>query len=216
MLKSDKKSVRICGDFKLTVNKAARLDWCPIPTDKDPFSEMQVARDLQSPTFHRLTSRFDSVRRLRGMWWYTPTSDYSDLLVCSMEYNLPQQYSNAPWRPWSQHWCRRSAPSSKLNRCYSGSPSAQECSGIEDRQVSGSGARLNSRHSRLQRSCMFCWKCLCTVTLKGVDPGLWCLTPWCGDSLVSQNAWWFGETNWVCILNSVSNRTEVQSNQIER
>ena len=31
VLKSDKKSIRICGDFKLTVNSASKIDCYPIP-----------------------------------------------------------------------------------------------------------------------------------------------------------------------------------------
>ena len=40
VLKCDKKSVRICGDFKLTVNQAAQLDRCPIPKVQDLFAEL--------------------------------------------------------------------------------------------------------------------------------------------------------------------------------
>ena len=40
VLKSDKKSVRICGDFKLTVNKAAQLDRYLIPKVEDLFAEL--------------------------------------------------------------------------------------------------------------------------------------------------------------------------------
>ena len=40
VLKSDKKSVRICEDFKLTVNRAAWLDQYPIPKVQDLFAEL--------------------------------------------------------------------------------------------------------------------------------------------------------------------------------
>jgi len=30
-------SVRICGDFKLTINRACKLDHYPIPRDQDVF-----------------------------------------------------------------------------------------------------------------------------------------------------------------------------------
>jgi len=41
VIKVDKKSVRICGDFiKLTVNKASSLDKYPIPKIEDLFTKM--------------------------------------------------------------------------------------------------------------------------------------------------------------------------------
>ena len=38
VLKPDKKSVRICGDFKLTVNQAVKVDRYPIPLIQDLFA----------------------------------------------------------------------------------------------------------------------------------------------------------------------------------
>ena len=40
VLKSDKASVRICGDFKLTVNQASNLDRYPIPRIEDLFAKL--------------------------------------------------------------------------------------------------------------------------------------------------------------------------------
>ena len=40
VLKSDKKSLRICGDFKMTVNAASRLDAYPIPRVEDLFAKL--------------------------------------------------------------------------------------------------------------------------------------------------------------------------------
>ena len=40
VLKSDKKSVRICGNFKMTVNQASKLDRYPIPKIEDLFSKL--------------------------------------------------------------------------------------------------------------------------------------------------------------------------------
>ena len=39
VLKSDK-TVRICGDFKLTVNQVSKLDHYPIPKIKDLFAQL--------------------------------------------------------------------------------------------------------------------------------------------------------------------------------
>ncbi len=35
VLKSDKKRVRLCGDFKVTVNRVAKLDRYPVPKVED-------------------------------------------------------------------------------------------------------------------------------------------------------------------------------------
>ena len=40
VLKSDKLSIRICGDFKMTVNQASRLDRYPIPRVEDLFATL--------------------------------------------------------------------------------------------------------------------------------------------------------------------------------
>ena len=40
VLKQDKKSLRLCGDFKLTVNRASKLDKYPIPKIKDLFAQL--------------------------------------------------------------------------------------------------------------------------------------------------------------------------------
>ena len=40
VMKADKRSVRICGDFKQTVNKASPLDKYPIPKIEDLFSKL--------------------------------------------------------------------------------------------------------------------------------------------------------------------------------
>ena len=40
MLKSDKRSVRVCGDFKQTVNPVSKLDRYPIPRVKDLFATL--------------------------------------------------------------------------------------------------------------------------------------------------------------------------------
>jgi len=40
VIKADKKSLRICGDFKLTLNRVPRLDRYPIPKVEDLFAKM--------------------------------------------------------------------------------------------------------------------------------------------------------------------------------
>ena len=52
VVKSDKSSVRICGDFKLTVNKAPKLDQYPIPRIEDLFATLNGGK-----TFTKLDMR---------------------------------------------------------------------------------------------------------------------------------------------------------------
>ena len=40
VLKSDKKSIRICGDFQMTVNPVSKLDKYPIPKVEDLFMKI--------------------------------------------------------------------------------------------------------------------------------------------------------------------------------
>ena len=40
VVKKDKKSLRICGDFKRTVNSASKLDKYPIPKIEDLFAQL--------------------------------------------------------------------------------------------------------------------------------------------------------------------------------
>ena len=46
VLKADKKSVRICGDFSTTVNKASQLDRYPIPRVEDLFAKLRGGKSF--------------------------------------------------------------------------------------------------------------------------------------------------------------------------
>ena len=48
VLKSDKKSVRICGDFKRTVNQASKVDKYPIPKIEDLFSSLSGGKSFST------------------------------------------------------------------------------------------------------------------------------------------------------------------------
>ena len=46
VLKADGKSLRICGDFKVTVNRASKIDRYPIPKSKSTFAHGRMFTKL--------------------------------------------------------------------------------------------------------------------------------------------------------------------------
>ena len=80
VLKKDKSSVRICGDFKQTVNRAARLDRYPIPKVEDLFSSLAGGKSYTkidlSQAYQQLRLDSDSkkyvvVNTHKGLFRYT-------------------------------------------------------------------------------------------------------------------------------------------------
>ena len=87
VLKSDKKTVRICGDFKQTVNLVSKLDRYPIPKVEDLF---QAGKHLPSWTSVSHTNSWYWKTSPRSMWviyqialWYL--FHPRDLPVCDGE-----------------------------------------------------------------------------------------------------------------------------------
>ena len=50
-------SIRICGDYKVTINQATKLDQYPLPRIEDLFSSLAGARHSQNWTCHKPTSK---------------------------------------------------------------------------------------------------------------------------------------------------------------
>lgn len=57
ILKSDG-TVRICGDYKITLNPALVLDKYPLPRIEDLFAQMQGGKRFLSLIFPMLTNKF--------------------------------------------------------------------------------------------------------------------------------------------------------------
>ena len=80
VLKSDKQNVRICGDFRLTVNPISKLDRYPIPRVEDLFAKLTKGRlftklDL-SQAYQQLpldeeSKRFVVINTHKGLFRYT-------------------------------------------------------------------------------------------------------------------------------------------------
>ena len=65
VVKSDKSSVCICGDFKLTINKASKLDQYPIPRIEDLFATLNGEKPSPSWICDKLTSSCHSMKNQR-------------------------------------------------------------------------------------------------------------------------------------------------------
>ena len=71
-------SVRICGDYKLTVNRASKLDKYPLPRIEDLFaslaggkSKLDLAHAYQQVTLDEDSKRFVCINTPKGLYQYT-------------------------------------------------------------------------------------------------------------------------------------------------
>ena len=97
VLKADKKSVRICGDFSTAVNKASRLDNYPIPKVEDLFVKLQGGTIFtkldMSQAYQQLLLDEESKK-------YVVVNTHkasSDLTVYPLEYCRLLEFSNEQW-----------------------------------------------------------------------------------------------------------------------
>ena len=79
VLKQDKKSLRLCGDFKFTVNKASKLDKYPIPKIEDlfarlaggkSFSKLDMAQAYQQLDLDEESREYVVINTHRGPYRY--------------------------------------------------------------------------------------------------------------------------------------------------
>ena len=69
VLKNDRNSVRICGDFSVTINPVSKLDRYPIPKVDDLFSRLSCA--YQPVPLEEESKKYFIVNTLRGLFRYT-------------------------------------------------------------------------------------------------------------------------------------------------
>ena len=89
VLKSDGR-VRICGDYKVTINGAARLEKYP--------SLLQEAKHFRNWTCHTPTSKFRSTKPLDDLSPSTPTRDCSNIDDFPSVSPQRLQFSRGSWR----------------------------------------------------------------------------------------------------------------------
>ena len=80
VLKSDKSSVRICGDFRLTVNPVSKLDRYPIPKVEDlfaalaggkVFSKIDLTQAYQQLPLDDASKQYVVINTHKGLFRYT-------------------------------------------------------------------------------------------------------------------------------------------------
>ncbi len=80
MLKSDKKSVRLCGDFKVTVNAVAKLDRYPVPKVEDlfttlsqgkVFTKLDLRQAYQQIPLDEESKKYVVINTTKGLFRYT-------------------------------------------------------------------------------------------------------------------------------------------------
>ena len=79
VLKKEKKSLRICGDFKQTVNRASKLDKYPIPKIEDLFAKMSggktftkldMSQAYQQVPLEKNSRKYVVINTHRGLFQY--------------------------------------------------------------------------------------------------------------------------------------------------
>ena len=74
ILKSDQKSVRICGDFKLTVHQAAKVDRYLIPKIEDLFVLLSGRKVYSKPDLSHAYQQVEHSKKLLIITMNTPKS----------------------------------------------------------------------------------------------------------------------------------------------
>ena len=97
VLKSNKKSIRICGDFRKTVNPISKLDKYSIPKVEDLFVKLQNGKILQSSTSVKLVNSWFSMTCQGSLFISIPRRACTVTPGCLTEFDLPLKYSSESW-----------------------------------------------------------------------------------------------------------------------
>ena len=80
VVKSDKQSVRVCGDFRMTINPISRLNWYPIPKVDDLFAnlgkgsfftKLDLSQAYQQLPLDPESRKFVVINMHKGLFRYT-------------------------------------------------------------------------------------------------------------------------------------------------
>ena len=98
------RSVRICGDYKVTVNPAAKIDSYPLPKIDDLFTKIAGAKifsKLDLAHAYQQLELTEDAKRLTTI--DTPIMGYSNITAYLLAFPVPLLYSSA-LQMWQSIW----------------------------------------------------------------------------------------------------------------
>ncbi len=96
------RGLRICGDYRCTVNTAVKPDVYPIPTAAELFSKLAGGVVFTKLDLKQTYQQLPLDDKAADLLTISLTADFSGLGDCSLECQQPFQYFNDLWTPCSQ------------------------------------------------------------------------------------------------------------------
>ena len=97
VLKSDKQSVRICGDFKRTVNQASKVDKYPIPKIKDLFTSLAGSKAFTTLDMSQAYQQLLLDEPNKKLVVINAPRGFFHIIDLHLESPLPLVYSRGSW-----------------------------------------------------------------------------------------------------------------------
>ena len=95
VLKEDRKSVRLCGDFKQTINPVSKLDRYPLPKIEDLFATLSGGKSF---TKLDLSQAYQQLTLDEALKKFVLLKGYFSIPDSRMESPLPLEYFSESWK----------------------------------------------------------------------------------------------------------------------
>ena len=91
-------TVRVCGNFKVTVNPMLHADQHPIPKAEDLFATLAGRKKFSNWTFPRHTNKYYYIQMTVNILLLKLIWDFFSILACLSALCLLQQFFNKLWK----------------------------------------------------------------------------------------------------------------------